>query len=162
VLYRETQTEHFEPLLVRSRPVIAACAIATVVLVAIAWAMIAQPVVRVAISGSILIATVSAFLAGSCYRLGDLRTRRGRILRNQPHVEGELAKLPPRETIRRRLWISAIASIVGVLGLGTTTANALLTVSEAGAGEWSALVSILTVVVAALDFVAATFTRPLD
>jgi hypothetical protein len=161
-MYRETQTEHFEPLLVKSQPVIVACSVAALVLIAISWAMIGQNVVRVAISGAILITTTSAFVAGSCYRLRDLRTRRGRVLRNQPHVDAELAKLPPRETIQRRLWASAGASIVGALGLMATTAACFLVVSEQGVGEWSAVVSILTGVIAALLFVAATYTRPLD
>ncbi|HWM62890.1 MAG TPA: hypothetical protein VNP96_02755 [Solirubrobacterales bacterium] len=161
-MYRETQVEHFEPLLVKSRPIIIACGVATAILIAIAWAMIGHNVVRVAISGGILITTTSAFVAGSSYRLRDLRTRRGRVLRNQPHAEGEISKLPPPETIRRRLWISSCASIAGVLGLMATTAVGLLAVSEPAVGEWSAVVSILTVVISALHFVAATYTRPLD
>jgi len=161
-MYREAQTEHFEPLLVKSRPILIACCAATIVLIGIAWAMIGEGVVRVAITGSILITTTSSFTAGGCYRLRDLRSRRGRVLRSQPENAGELAKLPPLETIRRRLLVSASATVAGALGLAVTTTIGFVGDFPQSVGEWSAVVSILTLVISALYFVAATYTRPLD
>lgn len=161
-MYREPQVEHVEPLLVRSRPIIVACCVATAVLIAVAWVMIPLNVMRVAITGGILITTTSAFVTGSCYRLRDLRTRRGRVLRSQPLAEAEIAKLAPRETIRRRLLIASCAWIAGVLGLVVITAIGLLAVSDKSVGQWSTIVTILAIVISALSFVGATYTRPLD
>jgi peptidoglycan/LPS O-acetylase OafA/YrhL len=161
-MYRETQTEHYEPLLVRSQPLIAACCVATLVLIAIAWAMIGESIVRVSITGSILTVTVGGFAAGSCHRLSDLRTRRGRILRLQANAAGEIAKLPPLETIRRRLRVSISAWGTGSLGLLATTLVSFLGEYPESVGQWSVVVSILAMVISALCFLAATNTRPLD
>ena len=161
-MYRETQTEHFEPLLVKSRPIITACCAATFVLIALAWAMIGENVVRISLTGAIFTVTISGFAAGSCHRLGDLRTRRGRILRVQGQVEGEIAKLPPLETIKRRLRVSIGAWTVGSLGLLATTVVSFLGDYSESVGQWSTVISILALVVSALCFLAATHVRPLD
>ncbi len=161
-MYRETQTEHFEPLLVKSRPIIVGCCAATLALIVIAWVMIGVNVVRVALTGLILITAISAFTVGSSHRLRDLRTRRGRLLRQQPENATELARLPPLETIRRRLRIARTATAAGALGLLVTTAIGFLGDYPSGVGPWSLVVTILALVASALYFVAATYTRPLD
>ena len=161
-MYREPQTEHHESLLIKTKPIVAVCCVATAVLIGIAWVMIDVGVVRVALTGSILITTTSSFTLGGTYRLRDLRKRRGRILRIQPENAGELAKLPPLSTIRRRLRVSASATAAGSLGLTVTTTIGFVGDYEPSLGEWSAIVSILTLVMSALFFVAATYTRPLD
>lgn len=161
-MYRETQTEHYEPLLVKSRPIVTACCVATVVLIGVALVTIGVGVVRVAITGSILVTVTSSFMLGSCYRLRDLRSRRGRLLRAQPENAAELAKLPPLEMVWRRIRVSRYATSAGVLGLAATTLIAFVGDYPQSAGQWSAVVSILAVVISALFFVAATYTRPLD
>lgn len=161
-MYRETNVEHFEALLVKSQPMIIACCAAIAVLVGITWIVIHESIVRVALSGAILATATSTFTAGNCCRLRDLRRRRGRFLRERSEVEVELAKLPPRETLLLRLRASCLAVAIGVLGLAGTTAIALLGDSDKSTGEWSAVLSALAVVVSALLFVAATYIRPLD
>jgi hypothetical protein len=161
-MYRETQTEHYEPLLVRSQPLIYACCVATLVLIGLAWAMIGENIVRVSITGAILTVTISGFAAGSCHRLSDLRTRRGRILRITVNAAGEIAKLPPLETIRRRLLVSTAAWVTGSLGLVATTVVCFLGEYPESDGQWSVVVSILALVISALCSLAATNTRPLD
>lgn len=161
-MYRETQVEHYEPLLVKSRPIVASCCAATAVLIAVALVTIGENVVRVAIVGSILVTSTSAFVLGSCYRLRDLRTRRGRVLRAQPENAAEVAKLPPLETVWRRVRVSRYATAASCLCLAATTAVAFVGDYDESVGQWSLVVSILALVLSALFFVAATYTRPLD
>lgn len=161
-MYRETQAEHFDALLVKSRPIIVSCCVATIVLIGIAWAMIGENVVRVALTGLILITATSSFTLGSGCRLRDLRTRRGRLLREQPENSAELARLPPLETIRLRLRVSSAATAAGAIGLTVTTAIGFVGDYPQSVGQWSAVVSILALVISALFFVAATYVRPLD
>ena len=161
-MYRETQVEHFEALLVKSQPMIVACCAAVAVLIGITWVVIGEGIVRVALSGAILATATSAFTTGNCCRLRDLRRRRGRFLREQSEVVVELAKLPPRETLALRLRASCFAAAIGVLGLAGTTAVALLGGSEGSVGQWSAVISLLALAVSTLLFVAANYIRPLD
>jgi hypothetical protein len=161
-MYRETQVEHYEPLLVKSRPMIVACCVATAVLVAITWILISESVVRVALTGAILATASGALVTGNCCRLRDLRRRRGRELRERTEVAVELAKLPPLETLLLRLRASCAAAAIGGLGLAGTTAIALLGSYPQRIGLWTALISILAIVVSLLHFVAATYIRPLD
>lgn len=161
-MYRETQAEHFEPLLVKSRPIIVGCCVATVVLIGIAWAMIGVNVVRVALTGLILLTAASSFALGSSHRLRDLRTRRGRLLREQPENAMELARMPPLETIRRRLRVVRSATAAGALGLLVTTAIGFAGDYPQSVGAWSLVISILALVASALYFLAASYARPLD
>jgi hypothetical protein len=161
-MYRETQVEHFEPLLVKSRPVVVACCAATAALIVIAWAMVGAADIRIALSASITITVTSSFALGDSRRLRDLRQRRARALRNHSENSGEMAKLAPLAMIQFRFRLCGAATAAGSLSLAATTVVGFLGDYEPGAGEWSLVISILTVVVSTLSAVAATYTRPLD
>lgn len=159
-----TLDEHLDPLLPRSRAVAFGCGIAVAGLIVLVCVMIPTTIGRVAVSASILVATTSAWVAGNCYRLRDVRRRRGNLLRhrNDPEANGIRSQLPPRQTIAQRFRISSYSIAIGLIGLAAAAAIGYFTSDSPSTGSWYVVAALLGIVFTALVFVAATYARPLD
>jgi len=163
IVHRDLE-EHLEPLLPRLRAVGLGGALAVLALILLVCVMLPTNVGRVAVSTTIAIATVSAFLTGSGFRLRDARRRHGNMLRSRkdPEADDLRAQLPPRETIARRFRISSYGIAIGLVGLLAAAVIGYLTSDTAAAGAWYLVAALLGVAFTALAFVAATYTRPID
>jgi hypothetical protein len=153
-----------EPLLPRTRAVVLGCGIAVLALIVLVCAMVSSDVGRVAFSAAIIVSTASALLAGTCYRLREVRRRRGNLLRPRRDAEADhqRAQLPPRETIARRFKVSVSGMSVGLTGLTAVAVIGYLTSDSPKDGSWYIVAALLGIVFTALSFVAATYGRPLD
>jgi len=164
LVVHRTLDEHIRPLLPRTRAVVLGCAVAVLVLIALVCAIVSSDIGRVALSAAIVVATASALLAGTCYRLREVRRRRGNLLRKRHDEEAdkERAQLPPRETITRRFRVSLSGMTIGLLGLAAAAVIGYSTSDSPQAGSWYVVAALLGIVFTALSFVAATYGRPLD
>jgi hypothetical protein len=163
IVHRDLE-EHLEPLLLRTGAVAFSCALVVLALIVLVCVILPSSVGRVAVSTTIFVATVSAALAASSFRLRDIRKRRGNLLRSQQGPEADLrrAQLPPRETIARRFRVSSYGIAIGLVGLLAAAVIGFFTSDSAEAGSWYAVAALLGTVFTVLTFVAATYTRPLD
>lgn len=158
----ETPDEHFSRILLETNKVVLVVALSGIALIALAIAMIPSGVARTAIAASVLASMIGAFVAGNTYRLKDVRTRHGNMLRHNGSSSIPREQLPPRHVIQQRFRASGAGALVGISGMLVTTGITLGLSSDAGAGEWSAVITLIGVVFSALSFVAGTYTRPID
>jgi F0F1-type ATP synthase assembly protein I len=159
-----TLEEHLNPLLLRSRAILAVSSLAVLALIVLVCLIIPTAIGRVAVATSIAVATSSAYLAGNSYRLRDVRRRVGNLLRHRTDDEanGHRSQLPPRTTIAQRFRISRYGIVIGVFGLIASAVIGYFTSDSAGDGSWYLVAALLGIVFTALIFVAATYSRPLD
>lgn len=163
IVHRDLE-EHLDAVLPRTRTTVFACGAAVLVLIVLVCLILPTNIGRVAVSATIIVATVSAFLAGTGFRLRDVRRRLGNQLRSRkdPEADRLRSELPPRQMIGRRVRVSFFGIAVGLFGLLAAALIGFFTSESAEAGSWYAVAALLGVVFTALTFVAATHTRPFD
>jgi CHASE2 domain-containing sensor protein len=156
----DQRDSHFEPALIRSMIVISVCVASVLLLVLWTWLTHVPSLTKTMLTGALLIAAASAFIAGNTFRLRDVRARIGNQVRSgRLDKANVLAELPPRETIRRRFTMAVIGTLLAVLVLGLTLFYAR---NDPNGIQTTGAVSILGVVASALCFVGGTVVRPID
>lgn len=153
--------KHFDALHLRSVIIITACGAMVFALLGWSWTTTISSIMKSMLTGAVVFAALSAFVAGNTFRLRDIRARRGnRARRATPEEKAViLASLPPRETIAMRFRLARIGA---VLGVGALVLALFYSHFERLGVQVAATVSILGILVAALCFVGGTFARPLD
>jgi hypothetical protein len=159
VLY-DRGDDHFDPALLRSSIVITACSVMITLVVVWIWFSGGSTLLRITLTGAVIVSALSAFTAGNTFRLRDIRARIGNQVRaGRRDKKDVLATLPPRQTIARRFSLAAMGAVLGAVALLLTL---LIAQVESRDIKTTAAVSILSVVCAVLCFVGGTFVRPID
>lgn len=156
----EKSEDHFRPALVRSVVIVSACVAAVGLLLAWVWLSQLPTLMKTMLTGAIVTAAVSAFIAGNTYRLRDVRKRVGNQVRAGQHDKMRaLADLPPRETIGHRFAMAEVGTGLAALVLVLAVVYAR---SLDNGVQLTLSVAALGLVACTLCFVGGSWAQPVD
>ncbi len=155
----ESPQDHFDPLYLSSRTLIALSIGSALLAVVLSVLVLQRLVPSVLASAALIFACASGFLGGNTYRLSDIRSRMGMRAKRDNTTKTLLAELPPLRVVRYRFMVAKRGVMVSVVMLIVSIVAGSLT-SDSPASYIA--VAVLGLIAATISFLCGMWSRPID